>query len=161
MSLTSAGVVHVLWHGAALCGIEGPPSAWSARDRWVGKGAADEHEATCARCVAVFRGEPPPPEPIGAEEDGVPSMYFEMSTARLAGDETSQRARLVLTLNDAEALRFVRALVDAMDNDRKRGGVIQISVDGRGSLSARWAECAAEVEQRRLTRANRGDTGLP
>jgi len=49
--LLHAGVikdVHVLLHGAALCGLRGLPSDWPDGHRWVG--IEDKRRATCAAC---------------------------------------------------------------------------------------------------------------
>ena len=41
--------VHILRHGHALCGLQGPPSQWPPEHKWV---RVNEDGATCVECVA-------------------------------------------------------------------------------------------------------------
>ena len=54
-------IVHILWHGIALCGIQGPPCDWPADHVWVGLPDVGEEAkqveqtaAWCPTCKACF-----------------------------------------------------------------------------------------------------------
>lgn len=50
-------VVHILRHGAAMCGQLGMPREWPDSHRWVSfEDSAVLDDATCERCRAVFQG---------------------------------------------------------------------------------------------------------
>lgn len=58
-------MVHILWHGKALCGQPGLPCNWPADHKWVGlpdvksqKDAVEKTSIWCADCLKIYEKTP-------------------------------------------------------------------------------------------------------
>lgn len=89
-------IVHILWEGRAMCGMEGLPGDWPPGHKWVAlndAGAADD--VSCADCtIAALRG---------ADSPAIPEGVYTKATLGKYDGETAA----ILQVTEAEAVLLV------------------------------------------------------